>query len=876
MNQDNVPHENVAQAQLGQNQESQSQATDRVNADHGAGSSPVDGAMTADQYAKYGNQCSQTFETRTVKKIKGGPRLDKQDIKSSLTKRIKSIIYGVYAKDDKNALTKEIWTAVSAAIMEYLGQGWEASRDLYSQQRQAHYFSAEFLVGRSLLNSLINLDIDDILSETLAEMGHDLHTILDEETDPGLGNGGLGRLAACFMDSCASQELPVTGYGILYRYGLFKQAIEEGFQKEYPDPWMELPYPLIIRCATDTQIVHYQDFDVQAVPYDLPVPGYATDNVNTIRLWKPEPNTDFDFNLFNSQRFDEAVILRNRVQDINRVLYPNDTSYDGKVLRVRQQYFFVSASLQFMLKNYIKYFGEDLSGFAELNKVQLNDTHPALAIPELMRLLMDDYHMPWDKAWSITTETFAYTNHTTLAEALEKWDLNIFQFLFPRILEIIREIDRRFREELQAKGLTFMEIDALAPLHGNQVHMAWLSCYGSSSINGVAQIHTDILKQDTLRGFYELWPDKFSNKTNGVTPRRWLRLANPELSNLLTELSGNDNWVKNLNLLKDLEVHKDDLLVLERFDAIKKTRKEKLAAFVKKSCGQTLDTNMIFDVQVKRIHEYKRQLMNAFAILHEYYAIKDNPNLEVVPTCYIIAGKAAPGYFNAKAIIKFINEVANLVNNDPACKGKMEVHFLPNYNVTMGEQIFPAADISEQISTVGKEASGTSNMKFMMNGAITLGTLDGANLEICATVGEDNCFIFGPHAEDFPATIDYYNSHWQYEHIPGLKRVVDALVDGTLPDQGSGMFQALYQSLITGTNWAKGDPYYVLGDFEAFLNRRQDIQKAYLDRTAWNKMCWINICRSATFSSDRTIYQYATDIWKVKPVSVIDDFDFLI
>ena len=783
-----------------------------------------------------------------------------RDLKTSVLAHIRA----EYGKELDEVSRQEFWTALSRAIMERIAPDWEASRDSYNTLRQAHYFSAEFLVGRSLLNNLVNRELLEEAEALCQECGFELGQVEEEEIDPGLGNGGLGRLAACFMDSCASLKLPVTGYGILYRFGLFKQSFEDGFQREAPDPWMELPYPFNVRREGDRVKVHYEDMDVWAVPYDLPITAYKGKNVNVLRLWKPEPAEDFDFNLFNSQRFDDAVLERNRVGDIYRVLYPNDSSYDGKVLRVRQQYFFVSASLQNILQRFVENIGNDFSKFPEYNVIQLNDTHPVLAIPELIRLLMDEHQVSYEDALNIAKQSFAFTNHTTLAEALEKWDINIFQFLFPRILEIIRMIDRSFREEAQASGMPRHSIDAAAPIHNGKVHMAWLACYVSFSINGVAEIHSGILKEDTLSPFYQLWPERFSNKTNGVTPRRWLRTCNPELASLLTELLGSEEWVQNLDLLKKLESYRDDEKVMKRLISIKENNKKRLADFLLKRNGIQLDETAIYDVMVKRLHEYKRQLLNAFLILDDYYTLKEDPNAFKQPVNYIFGAKAAPGYFRAKSIIKFINEIAKKVNADQETNKILKVAFVPNYNVSVGEKIFPAADISEQISTVGKEASGTGNMKFMMNGAVTLGTWDGANLEICDAVGEDNAFMFGSKLKDFPPTLSYYNSGWQYEHIPGLKRVVDTLIDGSLDDGNTGMFEDLHRSLLQGSAYEKADIYYVLGDFEDYRKRRREIHHAYTDRLHWAQMCWTNICNSGRFSSDRTIREYASEIWKVE------------
>ncbi|MDW7655863.1 MAG: glycogen/starch/alpha-glucan phosphorylase [Bacillota bacterium] len=768
------------------------------------------------------------------------------------------------AQTPQHAVPADYWRALSRVVVELMTERWEKTALLYKTGRQTHYFSAEFLEGRSLVNNLINLDLYDTAAAAVSELGYDITELEEQETDPGLGNGGLGRLAACFLDSCATGNLPVSGYGILYRYGLFRQEIENGFQKEYPDAWMEQPYPFVVRRNQHKVRVHYHDLDVFAVPYDLPITGYKTDNINTLRLWKAEPAEEFDFNLFNSQRFDDAVIQRNRVNDICRVLYPNDSSYDGKVLRVRQQYFFVSASLQTIVADFVRHHGHDFSTFADYNAIQLNDTHPVIAIPELMRILTDEQGMNWDSAWQVSQKVFAYTNHTIMAEALEKWDTGIFQFLFPRILQIIEKIDGQFRGEARRSGLNEDQVNYMSPLGDGKIRMAWLAIYSSHSVNGVAAMHTRILKEETLRPFYQLWPERFSNKTNGVTPRRWLKVCNPDLAALLTELSGSEDWLTDLDQLDKLKSLKDDDQVMRRLIDIKQQNKIRLVSFLQDTEKITVNPDSVFDVQIKRLHEYKRQLLNAFLILNDYFRIREDPDTAIVPSTYLFGAKAAPGYFKAKAIIKFINEVARLVNQDPVVSRVIQVVFLHNYNVSKAERLFPAADISEQISTVGMEASGTGNMKFMMNGALTLGTCDGANVEIAEAAGYDNAYLFGCRVEDFSLTKGYYNPLWQYEHVAGLRRCVDALVDGTLNDNGTGMFQDLYNGLLYGSNWQPADPYYVLGDFDEYRLNRQRIQKDYLDRLAWARKCWINITSSGRFSSDRTIRDYAGDIWKIE------------
>ncbi len=768
----------------------------------------------------------------------------------------------------ENATARDYWTALSKSVVEIISDNFQATREKYSKVRQAHYLSAEFLEGRSLLNNLVNLGIYDQAKEALASFGYNITDILEEETDPALGNGGLGRLAACFLDSCATLNLPVNGYGILYRYGLFRQAIENGFQKEYPDSWMERGYPFTLARYDERVKVHYNDIDVWAIPFDLPITGYGTKNINLLRLWKAEPAEEFDFNLFNSQRFDDAVIERNRVNDIWRVLYPNDTSYDGKVLRVRQQYFFVSASLQDIVRKYKAAHGDDMKDFAKYNAIQLNDTHPVIGIPELMRILVDENGIKWEDAWEIVKDTFAYTNHTIMAEALEKWDISIFRFLFPRIFEIVEGINNQFRAQMYEAGLYSELIDRMSPLSDGKVQMAWLAIYGSHSVNGVAALHTDILKNETLADWYKIYPEKFSNKTNGVTPRRWLRTCNPDLAALITELLGSDKWVTDLDQLKSLEKYKDDKAVMKKLLAIKKANKQRLADHLKKTHDIDLNVDSVFDVQIKRLHEYKRQLLNALYALNLYDRIKEDPKLDLPPVTILFGAKAAPGYFRAKAIIKFINEIAKMIDNDPDMKGRLKVVFVENYNVSNGEKMFPAADVSEQISTAGLEASGTGNMKFMMNGAVTLGTLDGANVEIAEAVGNDNIYIFGCRSQDMAATKAYYNPQWQYENIPGIKKALDRLVDGTFNDEGTGMFHDLYNSILYGTNWQPGDPYYVLGDFDDYRKTRDRLYTDYKDEMKWAQMCWINICNSGKFSSDRTIAEYAKEIWDVKACKI--------
>ncbi|MBV7363372.1 glycogen/starch/alpha-glucan phosphorylase [Actinomycetaceae bacterium TAE3-ERU4] len=788
---------------------------------------------------------------------------------SNLSDNLGAFVRSESGRTPEASTLREFWAGMSAEVMSEIADDWHATREAYAQGRQEHYLSAEFLEGRALLNNLTNLGKVEEARAALAQFGIELTDVLEEEPDAALGNGGLGRLAACFLDSCATLNLPVTGYGILYRYGLFKQTFENGFQREHPDAWMEEGYPFVIRREEEQRRVSFADMQVRAVPYDMPITGYGTKNVGTLRLWRSEPLEEFDYDAFNSQRFTDAIVERERVMDLCRVLYPNDTTFEGKVLRVRQQYFFTSASLQEMIDNYLKQHGEDLKGFSKYNCIQLNDTHPVLAIPELMRLLLDEHGMTWEDAWEIVTKTFAYTNHTVLAEALETWPIPIFERLFPRVLEIIYEIDRRFRLDLRERGCDEGKINYLAPVKDGMVHMAWIACYASFSINGVAALHTEILKRETLHDWYEIWPERFNNKTNGVTPRRWLNQCNPRLSALLTELLGSDAWVSDLDKLTELEKFADDPQVLSWVTEIKDANKADFAKWIEKRQGIKVDPTSVYDVQIKRLHEYKRQLMNALYILDLYYRIKENPEGNWPKRTFIFGAKSAPGYVRAKAIIKLINEIGRLISQDELVSKFLTVVFVENYNVSPAEHIIPAADISEQISTAGKEASGTSNMKFMMNGALTLGTLDGANVEILDSVGEENAYIFGLKEEELPEYRASYDPRGTYETVPGLKRALDSFVDGTLNDEGTGMFHDLLNSLFEGTPW--GDPadvYFVLADFDAYRQTRDQMALDYANRNEWARKCWINIVRSGRFSSDRTIGDYAREVWKLEEVKI--------
>ena len=796
---------------------------------------------------------------------------------TTLAQRIEMHIRARHGKTSAQCTPSIYWEGLSETVVELLAELWEKTDTEYEKGRMVYYLSAEFLQGRSMLNNLVNLGIYETAREAIKSLGGDLTEVLEAETDASLGNGGLGRLAACFLDSCATGNFPVMGYGILYRYGLFKQRIENGFQVEEPDAWMETGYPFTLPRWEDEVLVHFNDFNVRAIPYDMPITGYGTKNVNTLRLWRAEPIKEFDFELYSEQRFDASVVLRNRSNDIWRVLYPNDTTQEGKILRVRQQYFFVSASLQDAVRRFKKVHGGDLSSLDQYVMMQLNDTHPVVAIPELMRILVDEHHMDWDQAWKITKKCFAYTNHTILAEALEKWSQDIYRYLFPRIYQIIERIDGQFRQDMRNLHMHEDQINKMAPLGEGLIRMAWLAIYGSCSVNGVAALHSNILKDRELKDWYAIYPEKFSNKTNGITPRRWLRSCNPQLSALLTELSGSDAWITNLEKLADLEKYADDENVMKRFMEIKHERKVILADCVSSLTGINLDTHSVFDMQIKRLHEYKRQLMNILYVINLYDRIKGNapyntstedPARSFPPITVLFGAKSAPGYFRAKATIKFINETARMINTDPDMEGKLKVVFVPNYNVSKAELMFPAADISQQISTAGMEASGTGNMKFMVNGALTLGTLDGANVEIAEALKNEDIYIFGCRSEDIIPTRNYYNPVWQYEHIEGLKQAVDRLVDGSFEDGGTGMFLDIYHGLLQSGGWQKPDYYYVLGDFEAYRTARDEIYTDYLNTSEWARKCWKNICRSGQFSSDRTINDYVEGIWNIPGLAI--------
>ena len=809
-----------------------------------------------------------------------------KEFKSNLTSRLKL----QYGKDLSQATKHDLFDAVSASALDLIMDNWMKTRAAYDKKptRQVYYLSAEFLMGRAMSNNLINAQIKDAVVEVLKDLDIDYTSIEDEEPDAGLGNGGLGRLAACFLDSLATLDYPGHGYGIRYQYGMFEQHIENGYQVEYPDNWLKHRDPWEIKRSDltvqvkfgghvgvrqnekgeDTFYIENAEV-VNATPYDMPIVGYDTKTVNTLRLWQASSPDGFDLQLFNDMQYHRAVERQNDAENISRVLYPNDNGPLGKVLRLKQQYFFCSASLQDLINKYKVKYGTDFSKFADLHAIQLNDTHPVVAIPELMRILMDENGMGWDDAWAIVTKTFAYTNHTILAEALEKWSIDIFQGLLPRIYQIVEEINRRFLIELQEKFPTdYDRQNRMSIIHDGRIHMAWLAIHAGFSVNGVAALHTELLKTQELKDWAELYPKKFNNKTNGITQRRWLVSANPELSKFITDRIGH-GWEKDLSKIKELAKFADDAASQDEFLAIKQRSKEALCKYLKNTQGVDLDPTSIFDVQIKRLHEYKRQLLNILNVMYEYNKMLEDSSYKPAPRTFIFGAKAASGYRRAKSIIKLINTVAERVNNDPRIEGRLKVVFVENYRVSVAEKLFPASDISEQISTAGLEASGTGNMKFMINGALTLGTMDGANVEIVEEVGRENAFIFGLTSDEIIKIEGEhsYNPHKYIERNPGLAKVLNQLVDGTY-DPTHQLFRELYESLVYGIEGNRADVYYVLADFDAYCEARRLSGEAFQDRKRWAKMAILNIACSGKFSSDRTIEDYVKDIWKVKRVKV--------
>ena len=811
--------------------------------------------------------------------------LDKETLKKMIRENVKTL----YRKTLEAASAEEVYQAAVFAVRDVITDKWMKTHDEYYEKdvKVVYYLSMEFLMGRFFGNSLINLEMYDEVKEVLEELGIDYNMVEDAEPDPGLGNGGLGRLAACFLDSLSTLQLPAYGCGIRYHYGIFEQKIENGYQVEAPDNWLENgdpwgikrnEYAVEVKFGGNVRAVpkgngeyrfvqeNYQS--VIAVPYDYPVIGYGNNTVNTLRLWEARAKNKLDLKFFNEGNYQKAAEEELLASTMTDVLYPADEHIQGKELRLRQQYFFISATVQRVVERFKKHH----TNFHELpDKVafQLNDTHPTVAVAELMRVLVDENDVPWDDAWEITRKVCAYTNHTIMAEALEKWPMELFSRLLPRIYQIVEEINRRYCLELQAKyGMDPEKLRRMAIIADGQIRMAYLAIVGSHSVNGVAALHTEILKHQELKDFYELYPEKFNNKTNGITQRRWLLHANHGLSGLISETIG-DGWITELTELEKLLPYAEDENFRRRFMEIKKANKVALAKYIKETKGIDINPDSIFDIQVKRLHEYKRQLLNVLHIIGLYNQLKMNPGMDMVPRTFIFGAKAAAGYRRAKLIIKLINAVADVVNNDPTIEGKIKVVFMENYRVSLAERLIPAADVSEQISTAGKEASGTGNMKFMLNGALTVGTMDGANVEIYEEVGKDNIFIFGMSAEEVQAKYQtHYDPWFIYNMNQEVRMALTSLIDGTF-DQNTDLFRELYDALLNGFG-GRADEYFVLEDYADYARAQWDIDRAYRDQTKWAKMAIINVAKSGKFSSDRTIRQYAEEIWDLKPLHIED------
>ena len=808
--------------------------------------------------------------------------------KDVLKELIRETVKTLYRKTLEHATPEELYQAAVFAIREVITEKWMKTHDEYYEKdvKVVYYLSMEFLMGRFFGNALINLEMFDEVKEVFEELGIDYNLVEDAEPDPGLGNGGLGRLAACFLESLSTLALPAYGCGIRYHYGIFEQKIENGYQVEAPDNWLENGDPWGIKrneyavevkfggnvkAVADEKggykMVHENYQSVTAIPYDYPVIGYGNNTVNTLRLWEAKPKTRLDLKSFNEGNYQKAAEEEMLANTLSNVLYPADEHVQGKELRLRQQYFFVSATIQRVIARFKKMHTD----FNELpNKVafQLNDTHPSMAVAELMRVLVDENDVPWEQAWDITRKVCAYTNHTILSEALEKWPMELFSRLLPRIYQIVEEINRRFMIELTERyGNDHNKIRNMAIIADGQIRMAYLAIVGSHSVNGVAALHTEILKNQELKDFYELYPEKFNNKTNGITQRRWLVHSNRELADLISEKIG-DSWVTNLDELQKLIPYVDDADFRDRFMAIKRDNKVALANYIKEMKGIDVNPDSIFDIQVKRLHEYKRQLLNILHVIGLYNQLKMNPGLDMVPRTFIFGAKAAAGYRRAKLIIKLINAVADVVNNDESINGKIKVVFMENYRVSLAEKLIPAADVSEQISTAGKEASGTGNMKFMLNGALTIGTMDGANVEICEEVGEDNIFIFGMSADEVQQkNIDGYDPWMVYNMNQEVRMALTSLIDGTF-DADTNLFRELYDALLSGFGGSRADEYYVLEDYADYARAHWDIDAAYRDPERWARMAIMNTAMSGKFSSDRTIRQYADEIWDLPTVDI--------
>lgn len=807
--------------------------------------------------------------------------LDKKTFKNNYIKKLTSL----FAEDIKEASALHKYLALGSLLKDYCSENWMKTKKQYTKknEKQVYYFSLEFLIGRLLESNLINLGIKDVCEEGLKELGIDIKELEETEIDAGLGNGGLGRLAACFLDSMASLGIPGNGCGIRYKYGLFEQKIVDGYQVEIPDNWLREGNIWEVRKENRSVIVKFggnvrtteeggrlifihENYEpIAAVPYDTPVIGYKNNTVNTLRLWSAETvDKDFDFSSFSHGDYLKAVEYKYSVEAISQVLYPDDSYKEGRLLRLKQQYFFVSAGIQSILRTFKKT-NLPLEDLDDYIAIQINDTHPSLAVAELMRILVDDENMSWDNAWRITTNTIAYTNHTILSEALEKWPVDMFRELLPRIYMIVEEIDKRFRASITERYPNdWNKVERMSIIHSNNVHMAHLAIVGSHSVNGVAKLHTDILKKQELSDFYNMYPYKFNNKTNGITHRRWLLIANPRLTNVITDTIGS-SWIKTPTELIELMNYQKDPSLKDRIKRVKHDNKVDFSNYIKERYNIAIDPNAIYDVQVKRLHAYKRQLLNVFNIMNLYNTLKENPSLDIVPRVYIFAAKASPSYYLAKQTIKLINSVAEKVNNDSTINNKLKVIFLENYRVSIAEKIIPCADISEQISTTTKEASGTGNMKFMMNGAITIATLDGANIEIKDAVGEDNIIIFGLTEKE---VINYYKNGGylaseMYQNDYRIKRIIDSLSNGFF-NVSNSEFMNIYNSLLVSN-----DEFFVLKDFDSYVKAQDTINDLYKQTSKWQEMCISNIAHSGIFSSDNTIKQYSDGIWGTRRVNIL-------
>ena len=811
--------------------------------------------------------------------------INKDELKKTIVFNVKSI----YRKTIDEATPAMVYQAVALAVKDMIIDRWIATHKEYDKQdaKIVYYMSMEFLTGRFLGNNIISLCEQKEIEEALSELGFDLNSIEDQERDPALGNGGLGRLAACFLDSLASLGYPAYGCGIRYRYGMFKQQIRDGYQIEVPDEWLKDGYPFEIRraeYATEVKFGGYVETEwdgkrnhfvqkgyqsVMAVPYDIPIVGYGNNVVNSLRIWDAQPVNTFNLSEFDKGDYQKAVEQENLAKTIVEVLYPNDNHYSGKELRLKQQYFFISASVQRAIKKY-KEKHDDIHKFYEKASFQLNDTHPTVAVAELMRILLDEENLEWDEAWEITTKTCAYTNHTIMAEALEKWPIELFSRLLPRVYQIVEEINRRFVAQIQQRYPGDNDkIRRMAIIYDGQVRMAYLAIVGSFSVNGVAKLHTEILEKQELRDFYEMMPEKFNNKTNGITQRRFLLHGNPLLADWVTDKIGNE-WITDLSNIKKLSVYVDDEKCQQEFMNIKYQNKIRLAKYIKEHNGIDVDPRSIFDVQVKRLHEYKRQLMNILHVMYLYNQLKDNPNMDIVPRTFIFGAKAAAGYKRAKLTIKLINNVADVINNDKSIGGKLKVVFIEDYRVSNAERIFSAADVSEQISTASKEASGTGNMKFMLNGALTIGTMDGANVEMAEEVGKDNMFIFGASADEIINLENNggYNPMDIFNNDQDIRRVLMQLINGYYSPQDPELFRDIYNSLLNTQSSDRADTYFILKDFRSYAEAHKKIDQAYRDEKWWARTAMLNTASAGKFSSDRTIEEYVRDIWHLKKIKV--------